>query len=46
MPNWKINKAKPGIKNSTQVTINFLSNATGNSNDEYNFPHKLLLINT
>ena len=35
-----------GIKNGTEVTLNLSSNLIGNSNDETNFPHKLLLTNT
>ena len=41
-----INKFKSGIKNGTEVTLNFSSNAIRNSNDETNCPHKLLLTNT
>ena len=37
---------KPGIKNGTPVTLNFSSNAVGDSTDETNCPHKLLLTNT
>ena len=37
---------KSAIKNGTEVTLNLSSNIIGNSNDEYNFPHKLLLTNT
>ena len=33
-------------KNGTEVTLNFSSNFIGNSNDETNFPHKLLLTDT
>ena len=33
-------------KNVTEVTLNSSSNLTGNSNDETNFPHKLLLTDT
>ena len=33
------------IKNGTEVTLNISSNVVGDSNDENNFPHKLLLIN-
>ena len=39
-------KLKSGIKNGTEVTLNVLSNSTGISNDETNFPHKLLLTDT
>ena len=34
------------MKNGTEVTLNLASNLIGNSNDESNFPHKLLLNNT
>ena len=37
---------KSAIKNGTEVTLNLSSNIIGNSNDENNFPHKLLLTNT
>ena len=37
---------KFAIKNGTEVTLNLSSNIIGNSNDENNFPHKLLLTNT
>ena len=40
------NKIKSGIKNGAEVTLNFSSNVIGNSNDETNFPHILLLTNT
>ena len=36
------NEIKSGIKNSTEVTLNLLSNVIGDSNDGINFPHKLL----
>ena len=39
-------KLKSGIKNGTQVTLKLSSNVGGDSNDETNFPHKLLLTNT
>ena len=42
----QLNKLKSGIKNGTGVTLNFSSNVIGNSNDETNFTHKLLLTNT
>ena len=44
--NSQLNKLKYRIKNGTEVTLNPSSNLIGNSNDEANFPHKLLLINT
>ena len=44
--NLQINKLKSGIKNGIAVTLKFSSNVNGDSNDENNFPHKFLLINT
>ena len=38
----QFNKLKSGINNVTQVTLNLLSNVAGDSNDEANFPHRLL----
>ena len=46
MSNLKLNKLKAGMKNGTWVTLNLPSNVAGHSNDETNFPHKLLLTNT
>ena len=37
------NRLKSEIKNSTEVTLDLSSNMVGDSNDETNFPHKLLL---
>ena len=34
------------MKNGYEVTLNVSSNVIGNSNDETNFPHKLLLTDT
>ena len=42
----QLNKLKSGIKNGTEVTLKIYSNVVGESNDENNFPHKLLLSNT
>ena len=39
-------KLKSVIKNGTEVTLNISPNLIGNSNDETNFPRKLLLTNT
>ena len=39
----QLNKFKYGIKNGTEVTLKLSSNVVGDSNDENNFPHKLLL---
>ena len=36
---------KAAIKNGTGVTLDLSSNIIGDSNDENNFPHKLLLTN-
>ena len=46
MSNSQINELKSGIKNGTEVTLNLSSNMIGDSNDETNFQHKLLLTNT
>ena len=42
----QLNKLKFGIKNGTEITLKLSSNAAGDSNDENNFPYKLLLTNT
>ena len=46
LSNLQLNKLKPAIKNGTEVTLNFLSNLIGSSNDKTDFPHKLLLTDT
>ena len=46
LSNSQLNTLKSGIKNNTEVTLKISSNFVGDSNDEYNFPHKLLLTNT
>ena len=46
LSNSQLNKLKSGIKNNTEVTLKISSNFGGDSNDENNFPHKLLLTNT
>ena len=43
LSNSQLNKLKSGIKNSAQVTLNLSSYTSGDSNDDTNFPHKLLL---
>ena len=43
--NPQLSKLKSAIKNGTEVTLNLSSNLIGNSNDETNFLHKLLLTN-
>ena len=46
LSNLQIKKLKSGIINNTEVTLKISSNVVGNSGDENNFPHKLLLTNT
>ena len=46
LSNSQLNELKSTIKKGTEVTLNLLSNLIGSSNDEINFPHKLLLTNT
>ena len=46
LSNSQLNKLKSGITNGTEVTLNLSSNAVGESNDESNFPYKLLWTNT
>ena len=46
MSNSQLNKVKYEIKSGTEVTLNLSSHLIGNSNDETNFPHKLLLTDT
>ena len=41
----QLNKLKSGTNSNTQVTKNFLLNLVVETNDEANFPHKLLLTN-
>ena len=41
----QLNKLKSETKSNTQVTKNFLLNLVVETNDEANFPHKLLLTN-
>ena len=43
LSNSQLNKFKYGIKNATEVSLKLSSNFVGDSNDENNFPHKLLL---
>ena len=42
----QLNKLKSGIKNRSEVTLKLSSDAAGDSNDDINFPYKLLLTNT
>ena len=41
----QLNELKSAIKNGTDVILRLSSNMIGNSDDEANFPHKLLLTN-
>ena len=41
----RLNKLKSAIKNETNVTLRISLNMVGNSNNNTNFPHKLLLTN-
>ena len=45
LSNSQLNKLKSAIKNETRLVLRLLSNMIGNSNDETNFLHKLLLTN-
>ena len=46
LSNPQLSKLKSGIENYTEVTLKLSSNVAGDSNDENNFPHKLLSTNT
>ena len=43
LSNSQLNKLKFGTKNGTEVTLEISSNVVSDSNDDNNFPHKLLL---
>ena len=45
LSNSQLNKLKSAIKNGTDVVLRLSSNMVDNSDDETNFPHKLLLTN-
>ena len=45
LSNSQLNKLKSSIKNETDVVLRISSNMLGNSNDNTNFPHELLLTN-
>ena len=45
LSNSQLNKLKSAIKNETEVVLRLSSNIVGNSDDETNFPYKLLLTN-
>ena len=43
LSNSQLNKLKSAMKNETEVVLRLLPNMIGDSNDETNFPHKLLI---
>ena len=45
LSNSQLNKLKSSIKNETVVVLRISSNMAGDSNDNTNFPHELLLTN-
>ena len=45
LSNSQFNKLKSAIKNETNVVLRLSSNVIGNSDDNTNFPHELLLTN-
>ena len=45
LSNSQLNELKSQIKNDNEVPLKLSSNAVGDSNDENNFPHKVLLTN-
>ena len=45
LSNSQLHKLKSGVKNGTEVNLNLSSNMVDDSNDEINFPNKLLLTN-
>ena len=45
LSNSQLNKLKSAIKNETDVVLRLSSNIIGNSGDNTNFPHELLLTN-
>ena len=45
LSNSQLSKLKSAIKNKTDVVLRLSSNMVGNSDDNTNFPHELLLTN-
>ena len=43
LSNSQLSKLKSAIKNENDVVLRLSSNIVGNSNDNTNFPHELLL---
>ena len=46
LSNSQLKKLKLGMRNGTEVTLKISLKVVGDSDDENNFPHKLLLNNT
>ena len=45
LSNSQLSKLKSAIKNENDVVLRLSANMVGNSNDNTNFPHELLLTN-
>ena len=45
LSNSQLNKLKSAMENETDVVLRLSSNMIGNSSDNTNFPHELLLTN-
>ena len=45
LSNSQLNKLKSSMKNETDLVLRISSNMVGNSNDNTNFSHELLLTN-
>ena len=45
LSNSQLNKLKFTLKDKIEVILRYSSNMIGNSDDDSNFPHKLLLTN-
>ena len=45
LSNSQLSKLKSSLKNENDAVLRISSNMVGNSNDNYNFPHELLLTN-
>ena len=45
LSNSQLRKLKSAVKNDNDVVLGISSNMVGNSNDNTNFPHELLLTN-
>ena len=45
LSNSQLNKLKSVTKNETEIVLRLSPNMVGNSDDEANFPHKLILTN-